>query len=65
MIATVHLLTTHHISCVEVTGEEDLAFAALKIKGLALRVHVSKLLCCKVAHDALHLLSLHHWLVIA
>jgi hypothetical protein len=65
MIATFHLLTTHHISCVEVTGEDDLVFADLELESLPLRVHVAKLLRCQVAHDALHLPPLDLWHVIS
>ena len=60
VIATVHLLTAGHISCVKITGYYDLVttlLSHLELKGCSLRMHLSELLFGIVAHYTLDLFS--------
>ena len=65
MIATLHLLATHHIASVEVRCESHFTFGYFEVKCCSLGVHVSKLLSSEVAHDALHLLSQSFWGIVS
>jgi hypothetical protein len=64
VVSAVHLLTTHHVTSIEVTGECDIIFTDLELKSLPLGMHVSELLRAKVSHDALNLSSLDLWLIV-
>jgi hypothetical protein len=58
VIATLHLLTAGHVSCIKITRYYHLAILPhLELKRCSLRMHLSELLCRIVTHNTLDLFS--------
>ena len=58
VVAAVHLLTACHVSRVKVTCNGHVLLADFEVVRRSLRIHITQLFICEVAHDALNALSL-------